>query len=131
MEVLLPPVFSIEESTPTNNLIRQIGVPAAPREGQLANYTGDRVRGHILVTDGLPELLIVPARTRIAPGNQHHVLAADLDPDVQTQDLTAATWLRHPRLHARNGTPRDQLIAQIASSWVSAFWLFLPNASKR
>jgi len=121
MNVFLPPVYSIQELTPTNNLIRQIGVPATPREGQLANYTGDRVRGHILVSHGLPELLIVPARTRIAPGNHQHVLAADLDPEAQMQDLAAATWLRHPRLQARNATPRDQVIAQIASSWVSAF----------
>jgi hypothetical protein len=121
MEVLLPPVFSIQESTPTNNLIRQIGVPAARREGQLANYTGDRVRGHILVSDGLPELLIIPARTRIAPGNHQHVIAADINPTAQTQDSTDATWLRHPRLQARNATPRDQVIAQVATSWVSAF----------
>jgi 2,4-dienoyl-CoA reductase-like NADH-dependent reductase (Old Yellow Enzyme family) len=119
MEVLLPPVFSIQESTPTNNLIRQIGVPAARREGQLANYTGDRVRGHILVSDGLPELLIVPARTKNAPGDHQHVIAADIDPTAQTQDLTDATWLRHPRLRARNATPRDQVIAQVATSWVA------------
>src|ERR1700722_5289823 len=121
MNVFLPPVYSIQESTPTNNLIRQIGAPAASREGQLANYTGDRVRGHLLVSDGLPELLIVPARTRAAPGNHPYVIAADIDPAAQTQDLTDATWLRHPGLGARNGTPRDQIIAQISGSWVSAF----------
>jgi hypothetical protein len=121
MNVFLPPVYSIQELTPTNNLIRQISMPAARREGQLANYTGDRVRGHILVSDGLPELLIVPVRTRIAPGNHQHVIAADIEPTAQTQDLTAAIWLRHPHLHARNGTPRDRVIAQVASSWVSAF----------
>ena len=120
MEVLLPPVFSIQESTPTNNFMRQIGVPAARREGQLANYTGDRVRGHILVSDGLPELLIIPARTRTAPGNHQHVIAADFNPMAQTQDLTDATWLMHPRLQARNATPHDQVIAQVATCWVSA-----------
>ena len=121
MEVLLPPVLSIQELTPTGNRIRQIGVPATRREGRLANYTGDRVQGHILISDGLPELLIVPARTRIAPGKHQHVIAADIAPAEQTQDLTTATWLRHPRLNARNGTSRGQVIAQIATSWVSAF----------
>lgn len=121
MEVLLPPVFSIQESTPTSNLIRQIGVPASRREGQLANYTGDRVRGHLLVSEGLPELLIVPSRTRTAPVNQQLVIAADIDPTAQTQDLRNATWLSHPRLHVRNATPRDQVTAQVANSWASAF----------
>jgi superfamily II DNA or RNA helicase len=121
MTIFLPPVYSIQEFTRTNNLVRQIGVPATAREGQPANYTGDRVRGHIFVTDGLPELLIVPPRTRVAPGNHPHVLAAAFDPEAQTRDLKDGIWLRHPRLHANNTTPRDQVIAQIASSWVSAF----------
>ncbi len=121
MNVYLPPVYTIQELTPTNNSIRQIGVPATTREGQLENYTADHVRGYILVSDGLPELLIVPARTRIALGNLRYVLAADLDPEAQMQDLTAATWLRHPLLQARNSTPRDQVIAQIANSWASSF----------
>lgn len=65
MNVFLPPVYGIQELTSENNLIRQIAVPATPRDGQLANFTGGRVQGHVLVSDGFPELLIVPARTRI------------------------------------------------------------------
>jgi superfamily II DNA or RNA helicase len=121
MNIFLPPVYSIQELTQGNNLVRQIDIPATAREGALVNYTGDRIRGHILVTEGLPELLIVPGQARIAPENHQHVLAADLNPEAKTQDLTSGTWLRHPRLLASNGTPRDQLIAQIARSWVSAF----------
>ena len=103
MNVFLPPVYSIQELTPTNNLIRQIGVPATPREGQLANYTGDRVRGHILVSHGLPELLIVPARTRIAPGT----ISTSLPP-ILTLKRKCKTWPLQPGsdIHAyKQGTP--------------------------
>jgi superfamily II DNA or RNA helicase len=121
MNVFLPPVYGIYEFTPANNLIRQIAVPAAHRDGQLANYTSDRIQGHLLISGGQPELLVVPARTRIIPRNHTHVLAADLDPAAQRQDLTAGTWLKHPDLNSRNETPRGELIAQIITSWTSAF----------
>jgi type I site-specific restriction endonuclease len=66
-------------------------------------------------------ILILPARTRQAPESHTHVLAADLDPNAQSIDLTGAAWLKHPDKDSRSAFPRNRVIEETLDSWKNSF----------
>lgn len=100
MFLTVPYVLGVDES-PDKNRLRQIAERSRTIEGTLSRFMTDRLRGWLFQPPAADNILIVPPRTKPArlPAGYTRVLCAPT-PEIAPEriDLTAGTWLRHPRL---------------------------------
>jgi superfamily II DNA or RNA helicase len=118
MLLTIPYVLGVDES-PGRNLLRQIAARGGAFQGTLSNFTINHLRGWLFQSaDAHDQVVIVPPKTKPAriPAAYTKVLCAEIaDITVQHVDLSAADWLRHPRL----GTHATQQV--VLDSWRGAF----------
>jgi hypothetical protein len=119
----LPAVFSVDEITPSRNIIQQISECARIVEGGLATFTRDKLHGHLFnpSTGGEP-ILLVPFKSKQIPDNYGYVVGTDAAPTVTDLDGSKGRWLRHPlKAAARNPAGNEQTILRVLESWDEAF----------
>jgi superfamily II DNA or RNA helicase len=121
VRVLLPAVYGIDEVSTSNDPIRQLALTAIERQGTLATFTHERLRGYMLVNGTDPDILIVPAGTRQVPENHSHALAAEVNSAAANLDLSGALWLRHPSQATKAAISRERVIRETLDSWKGAF----------
>lgn len=117
MFLTIPYVLGVDDS-PDKNSIRRIAARGGTFEGTLSTFRRDRLRGWLFQPhDADDSILIVPPKTKLdrLPATYTRVLAARLDEVSERVDLSAADWVRHPKLgtHIAHGVVRD--------SWLGAF----------
>ena len=89
MNLSLPAVFSIDEITPARNAIQQISECARTVEGGLANFTRDRLHGHLFnPVAGGEAILLVPFKSKQIPDNYRYVVATDAVPTLTEMDAS-------------------------------------------
>jgi superfamily II DNA or RNA helicase len=131
MQLKTPLVLTVDE-TPKKNLLRQVAVPAAVRDGKLSRFTEGAIRGWLFAPDqGTETILILEPGASIAgvPTKHKRVIAADVaSGGTRAQDLSAGKWLRHPAMGTGNGRKEAEAHARVLSSWEGAFSYVVADA---
>src|SRR5580658_1573308 len=121
MRITLPNVLALDEAR-VKNRIRQIAERSPRSEGELRNFTRDRLEGFLFrSTDGL-ETVIIP-KARPIPAGLLRVVEGAAALDAESLDLRDGRWLKHPILTAGAGRPFDYpgQFQAVPDSWINAF----------
>jgi len=124
MKVILPQLLLINES-PLKNPIVQVGQLAIEIEGNVTGFSDGRRHGHLIQSD-YGEVLVV-AKGRKIPEGRDQVVIGNIDPSADFNDLSEASWFRHPLLTGSAGD-RQEVLAEVLSSWRGRFHFVVQNA---
>ena len=124
MHLKTPWILAVDDS-PKKNLLRQVAAPSLQRLGTLTPFKTEKIQGWLFKPAiGAESILIVPQRTKVTKVPQNHlrVIAADVpDGAADFVDVTAGTWIRHPRLGKDQPRDEAQEHTKVLQSWKDAF----------
>jgi len=101
MHLTLPNVLALDEA-PAKNRIRQIAERSPRLEGELRNFTRDRLEGFLFRSADDVETVIIP-KAKSIPARLRRVVEGAAALEAETLDLRNGRWLKHPTLTL----PRD------------------------
>ncbi len=121
MHITLPNVLALDEAR-AKNRIRQIAECSPRLEGELRNFTRDRLQGFLFRSTVGVETVIIP-KAKPIPGGLQRVVEGAAALNAEALDLRDGRWLKHPILTAGAGRPFDYLgqFQAVFDSWIDAF----------
>lgn len=126
MIATIPPLFRIDTSE-KGNRIRLLTAPAWRGSATVKPFDKSRVRGFVVQPESdSPSVLIITNSAQPPPDATHVIRAHGLPLPADTEktlDLTAGSWIRHPRQAAAPTTrPQyEKLVSEIRTSWHAGF----------
>lgn len=119
--VHLPHLFAINVGL-AGNLIQQITQPGYSVVANLADYTNEKIKGKILISDGEDPLILVHKKDHIVDSYPRIILISPPQAKANNSilDLKNNLWLKHP--HLQQATINyDDLFAATVATWEKGF----------
>lgn len=120
-KVHLPHLF-VTNQTIAGNLIQQINQPSYSFEANLADYTHEKIKGKILISNGEDPLLLVHKKDHIIDSHSRIILVNQKQTKENNPilDLTNNLWLKHPQLQQAE-INFDERFAATVATWENGF----------
>ena len=123
-KIKLPPVFEINENW-NGNRILQIVEAGSVLDGDVGNYTGERIKGRVITALGNGTQILIVEKAAEPPSH----FSATLKIKHQDQatngllDLSSGNWLAHPKLSKVTSESIDyaKKLEAVTASWANSF----------